>query len=267
MEIFYTREVIGKIEAMLAQGLTYRQISQRLGRSYDSIKQIMYQYRNGRLKFVKEGFKEARDKIEQCLQQGMCVQDIASQLGRNPTSVHQTLQVMGIDSEIRALFYPKSVRRVVNPSPQWWAKAVEMGRQGRPLDEIAERFGKNLKHVRTILKRHGVTPISPQPTGPTARLEPDWWADARRFRRRGRTIPQIMALTGMSRSAINYCFSEKVRRNAIENSKARFRANPRKHRTSVRQDWKRHHVRAYARDVWRQNGGDLREHYRRLDCL
>lgn len=104
------------------------------------------------------------------------------------------------------------------------------------------------------------------------RLEPEWWADARKMKARGRTYDQIAELLGKSRSAVTYCLAPKVRQSAIAAGSRRYAELKAAGRAPKRRiDPKRQFIRRLAREEFRASGSsnlaDLRKIYARMGCL
>lgn len=98
------------------------------------------------------------------------------------------------------------------------------------------------------------------------RIEPEWWAEARKLKKQKLTYTEISKIIGRSRRAIRYALDPEEREKCINTSK-------RKHKLGIavisksKRDYTRTNLRAYGREKFRTEGGDLREIYRELGCL
>jgi IS30 family transposase len=102
---YYTKDEIQHIVKLKEQGLSYRQIGARLGRTRTSLKTTMSMIQTGKYQFRTDVNKAITDQFVREAENGTLPRTIAKRLGWSPERVMMRLARQGLDAEMRREYF------------------------------------------------------------------------------------------------------------------------------------------------------------------
>jgi IS30 family transposase len=149
----YTRAEVEQIRALVTQGLSYRQIAQRIGRSRASIKTIMSKTARGKPEFRAEAIAEENEKLFGALARGLLPADIARAWGWSTERVTMRLRRAGL-TKLKLREIRKAMAQLDEPSidvelRRAWDEALADARKPLTLHERAQALDEELTSLES----------------------------------------------------------------------------------------------------------------------